>query len=363
MNNKSCFLALNRIPSIGPRTVLKLLKRWPILQELFAMPATQMEAAGLPARLACLIAAFDFKELETDLKWEQLSVNHHLLTWEHPLYPALLREIHDPPIVLYATGNLSCLQQKTLAIVGTRRPSVSGSETAYRFAFELASAGITIVSGLAMGIDAQAHAGCIAAKGQTIAVMGTGIDRIYPAQHARLAAEIQVNGLLVTEFPIKSVPASGHFPRRNRIISGLSMSTLVIEAAIKSGSLITARMALEQNRDVLAVPGSIYNPQARGCHQLLQQGAKLITSGHEILQDLGIDCQTTSIDDTLPSPAGSANLVKSLGFEVTGIDKLSERSGLTVNEVACNLAELELQGVVRAVPGGYVRCAYERRSV
>lgn len=356
MMNKPFLLALNRMNGVGPRTVMKLLKRWPNLADLFQLSQQAMEEAGLPARLAATIHHHNRQGVDEDLTWEQ-ACDHHLLTWDDARYPSLLREIYDPPIVLYAAGNLDCLQQQSLAMVGTRNPSVSGKETAWRFARDLAAHRLCIVSGLALGIDAEAHAGCLAAQGSTIAVMGTGIDQIYPRRHQDLATKIRDNGLLLTEFPLKTAPNAGHFPRRNRIISGLSLSILVVEAAIRSGSLITARLALEQNRDVFAIPGSIHNPLARGCHHLLQQGAKLVTSIQDILDELGMD-ERPGITTEAPSSLAtdSINLVKCVGFEITSVDQIIQRSGLSVEDVSCDLAELELQGVIKAVPGGYARC-------
>ncbi|MFC3908952.1 DNA-processing protein DprA [Legionella dresdenensis] len=355
MNNKYYFLALNRMPSIGPRTVMKLLRRWPDLAELFKLSQIEMEEAGLPGKLAAILAGFDFSQVEQDLLWQQQNGNT-LLTWADSAYPSLLRETADPPMVLYAQGDLASLEQPAVAMVGTRKPSISGSENAYRFAHELAKHDLTIVSGLALGIDARAHEGCLAAQGRTIAVMGTGIDYIYPHRHQNLALKIREKGLLLSEFPLKVRPNAGHFPRRNRIISGLSLCTLVIEAAIKSGSLITARLALEQNRDVLAIPGSIHNPQSRGCHHLLQQGAKLITSSHDVLDELNIaPIKADAGKEPVSLATNNKNLVKCVGFEVTTMDQILQRSGLSADEAACNLAELELQGIVQAVPGGYMR--------
>uniref|UniRef100_UPI0026018B7C DNA-processing protein DprA n=1 Tax=uncultured Legionella sp. TaxID=210934 RepID=UPI0026018B7C len=252
---------------------------------------------------------------------------------------------------------LSALEQPLLAVVGSRNPSITGCENAKNFAKELSTHGVTIVSGLALGIDGQAHMGCVEAGGKTIAVLGTGINCIYPRRHSKLAAQIPQNGLLISEFPLNSPPIAGHFPRRNRIISGLSLCTLVIESAIKSGSLITAKMALEQNRDVLAIPGSIHNPLARGCHHLLQQGAKLVTSVTDILEELRIDSSHLTVDKPIISLAsGNENLVKFIGFELTSIDQIIVRSGYTIEQVTGELAELELQGTVRTVPGGYIRC-------
>ena len=355
MNNKHYLLALNRMNHIGPRTIIKLLTLWPDLEELFQLSAVQMEQAGLPKVVALAIATFDLHLVEADWRWQDKK-NHFLLTWCDPDYPPLLKEIHDPPPVLYAIGDLSSFKQPTVAMVGSRKPSITGSETAWRFGFELAGNNITIVSGLALGIDAQAHSGCLEAGGKTIAVMGTGIDCIYPRRHTGLAAKISENGLLISELPLNSPPLAGHFPRRNRIISGLSLSTLVVEAAIRSGSLITARMACEQNRDVLAIPGSIYNAQAKGCHYLLQQGAKLVTCSQDVLDELRIDYHQVGEELTPPLARENKNLVKCIGFEVTSVDQMIERSGLTVEKVVCDLAELELQGIVKAVHGGYMRC-------
>jgi DNA processing protein len=357
MSNKLYFLALNRMNQIGPRTVSKLMKRWPDLQQMFQLSAHELEQAGLPERLATTIARFDLKLIDEDLAWEQAAANHHIMTWESPEYPALLKEIADPPVVLYVQGQLSALQQPTLAVVGSRNPSITGSENARYFSRDLAAHGLTIVSGLALGVDAQAHLGCLEVKGQTIAVLGTGVDHIYPRRHLKLAQQIQEDGLLMSEFPLKSPPIAGHFPRRNRIISGLSLCTLVVEAAIKSGSLITARMALEQNRDVLAIPGSIHNPLARGCHYLLQQGATLVTSINDILNELRLEPQARTVDKTLISLATEkGNLVQFIGFETTSIDQIVVRSGFSIELITNKLAELEIQGSVVAVPGGYIRC-------
>lgn len=355
MKNKPYFLALNRIPRVGPRMVLKLLAKWPDLSELFHSPTPDLENAGLPANLAKAITTFDFSQTEKDLRWAQLERNT-LLTWGDPAYPPLLKEIYDPPLVLYASGDLSCLHQPTVAMVGSRKPTLTGSETAWCFASELAAKKITIVSGLALGIDAQAHQGCLHVDGKTIAVLGSGIDQIYPYRHQNLAEKISVSGLLLSEFPLGTPPMAGHFPRRNRIISGLSLITLVVEAATCSGSLITARLALEQNRDVLAVPSSIYNPQARGCHHLLQQGAKLVTSVEDVLNELCVDYTQTKILETMQKFGGEGDgLLTYIGFEVTAVDQIVERSGLSIDQVICDLADLELQGFIKAVPGGYLR--------
>ncbi len=357
MNNLVYLLALNKMNQIGPRTAMKLLERWPKLYKLFELSPTEMEQAGLPKRLAQTLSQFDFTLIDEDLNWHNASSEHHLLTWESADYPDLLKEIPDPPIVLYAKGQLDALKQPTLAVVGSRNPSITGIENAKQFSKEITRYGVTIVSGLALGIDAQAHLGCLASQGKTIAVLGTGIDSIYPRRHLKLAEQIIENGLVMSEFSLKSPPIAGHFPRRNRIISGLSLCTLVIEAAIKSGSLITARMALEQNRDVLAIPGSIHNPLARGCHFLVQQGAKLVTSIDDILNELRLDKQALHSEKSyFPLASDNKNLVKFIGFETTSIDSMKIRSGFSIEQITNELAELELQGQIIAVPGGYIRC-------
>ena len=356
MDNKFFFLALNRIEGIGPRTVFMFLSYWPNLAQLFDLSVTQMLQAGIPSKIAHAIKSFDLRLVDVDLAWQNSS-NQHLLTWDSDNYPQLLKEIPDPPIVLYAKGNLACLSRPTLAIVGTRKPSITGSEIAYKFSVELAGAGVTIVSGLALGVDTQAHSGCLFANGSTIAVMGTGIDRIYPQQNRELSNRIVKKGLLLSEFPPGVPPKAGHFPRRNRIISGLSLSTLVVEAAIKSGSLITARFAIEQNRDVLAIPGSIHNTQAKGCHYLLQQGARLVESTKDVLDALEIKDEKFIYEEHPTAIAiENGNLVKCIGFEVTSIDQILQRSNLRLDQVLCIISELELQGIIKSVSGGYMRC-------
>lgn len=354
MQNTPYFLALNRIPHVGPRTISKLLTHWPNLQELFKQSTSQLCAAGIKRNLAEAISSYNLDNVTLDLRWAEAN-NHHLLTWEHPNYPNLLKEIYDPPAVLYAIGALNCLLLPAIAIVGSRNPSITGKETARHFGYELANNGLCIVSGLALGIDAQAHQGCLQANAKTIAVLGAGINCIYPARHHNLAAQITERGLLVSEFPLNSRPHAQHFPQRNRIISGLSLATLVIEAALHSGSLITARLSLEQNRDVMAVPGSILNPQSRGCHYLVQQGAKLITSCQDVLNELGMDQKTKwlAIQQTICN--NKNDLIKYIGFELTTIDQLISRSGKDLEKVSCDLAALEIAGIIKAVPGGYMR--------
>jgi len=355
MESLPFYLALNRIHKIGPRLFFKLRNQWPDLNELFQLSYNKLVHSGLNPGIARAISSFDFKKIEEDYKWLEHE-SHHILTWDSEQYPSLLREIYDPPFLLYAKGQLSCLNHPSISIVGTRNPSISGSENAYFFSKILAGRNINIVSGLALGIDAQAHKGCLAAKGSTIAVLATGMDCIYPKRHSTLARQIIEKGLILSEFPLKIPPIARHFPRRNRIISGLTSSTLVIEAACKSGSLITARYAMEQNRDVLAIPGSIHNPQSQGCHYLIQQGARLVTTVNDVLDEMnleGTNIEKKINDSTLAS--GYEKLVKCIGFETTSVDQIIMRSGMDVSEVSCALTDLEVQGIIKAVPGGYTR--------
>ena len=357
MNNLPYLLALNHITGVGPKIVARLRQKWPDLSHLFQLKSHQLRACGLSEALAERISQFDMRAVEEDLQWNEHD-GCHLLSIESPEYPALLKEIPDSPTMLYARGNLHALRQPAIAIVGSRKPSISGEKNAFEFSRDLARAGCAVISGLALGIDAKAHQGCLSVNGVTVAVMGTGMQHIYPRRHQKLASDIQQNGLIISEFPLKTPPKAGHFPRRNRIISGLSLATLVVEATIRSGSLITARLALEQNREVLSIPGSIHNPAAKGCHYLLQQGAKLVTQVEDILEELHIYNPIAVQELSNPSPglaSEAQKLVKFLGFDLSTVDEICQRSGLTIENTGALLAELELQGVVQAVMGGYIK--------
>ncbi len=290
------------------------------------------------------------------------SDSHHLIHWGHEEYPFLLTQISSPPPVLFVAGQLHTLSSPQIAMVGSRQASIDGREAAYQFAAGLVTEGYTVTSGLALGIDGCAHSGALEKGGNTIAVLGSGLDRIYPAAHRQLAAQVKEQGALVSEFFPDSSPHPSHFPRRNRIISGLSVGVLVVEAAEKSGSLITVKYALEQNREVFALPGSIYNPQSKGCNQLIKSGAKLVESPVDIIEEVGIltDCmilhqsEVVNTDDAnqqLPFAA----LLDNVGSDAIPVDVIAGRCQLPVHEVMMQLLELELQGKVTAVPGGYVR--------
>lgn len=361
----AAWLAIHRTPGVGPVTFQKLLAEIDSPQQILANPQ-QLKTIDSPIRQA--LQKPDWQTVEADLQWLQ-QPDRQILTLHDATYPALLREIPDPPPLLYLQGNPELLNSWQLAVVGSRNPSASGRQTAEDFARYLAGGGLTVTSGLATGIDAAAHQGALKAHGPTIAVVGTGLDRVYPAKHRQLAHQIASNGLLVSEFPLGTPPKAENFPRRNRIISGLSLGTLIVEAALKSGSLITARMAMEQGREVFAIPGSIHNPLSRGCHQLIREGAKLVETAEHIVEELGAlagirlsaDRPTPTSNDPDPPdgdlPDGEYQILfEHLGFDPIHIDQLVADSGLTADAVSSMLLLLELQGQVASMPGGrYVR--------
>jgi DNA processing protein len=300
--------------------------------------------------------------IERDLAWLD-GPNRTLLTSDDSRYPRQLAAVPGMPPALFIEGDPALLSRPQVAIVGARAATAAGRETAFDFAARLAALGFAITSGLATGIDGEAHRGALAARGTTIAVCGTGLDRTYPEEHRELAARIAADGALVSEFPTGTPPAAHNFPRRNRLMSGLARGVLVIEAASRSGSLITARLAGEQGREVMAVPGSIHNPLARGCHRLIRDGAALVESVDDVLAALGVSGLANTMkpapetsdganspDDALDSDAEM--LLNALGFEPAGLDRLVQRTGLAAHSVLSMLQMLELEGRVETLPGG-----------
>jgi DNA processing protein len=276
---------------------------------------------------------------------------HHLVTLADTAYPQLLLEIDEPPTVLYARGRLDLLNAPCFAIVGSRNATAQGAREAEAFAATLSAAGLCIVSGLAAGIDAAAHRGAIAQAGASLAVMGTGADRIYPASNRKLAEELARNGCLISEFPLNTPPESRNFPRRNRLISGLSRGVLVVEAALQSGSLITARRALDQGRDVFAIPGSIHSPLSKGCHDLIKQGAKLVESAEDILAEIGLgEGGARKSEARRAAPADP--LLDAMGYSPVTMDEMSQRIGCDAAALAISLTRLEIEGRIAALAGG-----------
>ncbi|MDX1573616.1 MAG: DNA-processing protein DprA [Methylophaga sp.] len=351
-------LALLRTRGVGPVTFASLMAQVNQASSLFQQPG---QFKNLPDKLKSALQTPDWQQVEQDLRWLE-APHRYVLTLNDPRYPSLLKEIPDPPPLLFIQGDIDCLANWQLAIVGSRHPSHAGKDSAFEFARYLSSGGLQICSGLADGIDAAAHKGALAGGGKTIAVVGTGLDRVYPAKNRDLAHQIARQGAIVSEFPLGTPPLAENFPRRNRIISGLSLGTLVVEAALRSGSLITARMAMEQSREVFAMPGSIHNPLARGCHQLIREGAKLVETAEHIIEELGALAEFAQIADPptnnqqqsqpVADDAEYQQLFEHLGFDPVHIDELISRSGLTADAVSSMLLLLELQGRVSALPGG-----------
>lgn len=370
------WVSLLRVSGVGPKNYQKLLMAFGSPKAVFKSNIASLKHAGISDSVADAIISYDKTLSIPDMEWLDATFDHHIITIECDEYPALLKQISNPPPILYVHGNLSILSDPQLAIVGSRNPTQGGKTTAYDFAHHLAKTGLCISSGLALGVDGIAHQGAVDADAPTVAVIATGIDRVYPAKHRQLAHDIVKKGAIISEFPIGVQAKPENFPRRNRIISGLSHGTLVIEAALQSGSLITARTATEQGREVFAIPGSIHNPLARGCHQLIRQGAKLVETAEDILEEMAplIDLnsviikqeevkpqtqETTSRDNIKPeSSLGSLldkdqqKLLELMGYDPVAIDALVGRMELPVEQVSAMLLMLELQNYVSSSGNG-----------
>lgn len=356
----SCALA--RAPRLNAAMLCNAAAAVGGLAALGSASEVELLSVGLSEAAARYLAAPDPAQLAADLAVvERLSLS--LLPITAANFPSQLATIPSPPCVLYVRGNVAALCEPQLAIVGSRHPTAAGRRTARDFAFWFADHGVGVTSGLALGIDAASHEGALAAKGLTIAVCATGLDCVYPTANTALAERIAGSGALVSEFPPGTLPLPAHFPQRNRLISGLSMGTLVVEAAERSGSLITARYALEQGRDVFAIPGSIHSPTARGCHRLLKAGATLVESAADVLRELQflLASQQLAAPEQPLAPALQQGLkldkdyeilLDALGFTPTGVDALVESTGLAGSSVASMLLMLELQGLVESSPGG-----------
>lgn len=352
------WLHLTAVPGIGGETQRKLLKSFGLPKAVFSASLSGLAAVvghELAERLLYHDASTD---IAAGLAWAAQEGNR-IVTLADTDYPQSLLDQPDPPVLLYAKGRVQLLNSPSLAIVGSRNATKQGEANAEAFAEALAAAGITVVSGLALGIDAAAHRGALKFPASTIAIIGTGPDRIYPARNQDLARTIASRGLIVSEFPVGTPPLANNFPRRNRIIAGLGLGCLVVEAAQRSGSLITARLAAEAGRDVFAIPGSIHSPLSRGCHALIRQGAKLVESAQDIVEELRWE---TAINQAVSAEAannlGETALLTWLGYDPCSVDTIIERSGLTTDNVLAMLMELELDGHVAQLPGGL----YQRLS-
>jgi len=348
----AAWLRLTLAPGIGGEAQRQLLSAHGLPDQIFAASAATLARTISLAQTERLLAHDAKGEIDAARAWADEPGNA-ILTLADKDYPQKLLDTADPPTVLYAKGRTELLNAPAIAIVGSRNATPQGEANAEAFAASLSDAGLTIVSGLALGIDAAAHRGGLRGKGSTVAVIGTGIDRVYPARNQALAREIAEQGAIVSEFPLGTAALKENFPRRNRIISGLARGCLVVEAAERSGSLITARMAGEQGRDVFAIPGSIHSPLSKGCHKLIKQGAKLVDDARDILEELGFDSASTAKSADAPHPgAEETKLLDCLGYDSCDVDTLVVRSGLTAERLYAILLQMELDGRIASLPGG-----------
>jgi DNA processing protein len=353
----SGWLQLTLTPGLGAAAIRGLLQQFGLPENVLAARRAELARYAGEEALRALDSDTVARSVERALEWLEVP-GHSVVTLSDAEYPRLLLEIADPPPLLYCRGRVDLLNRPSLAVVGSRNATAQGASSAEQLARSFSVAGLTIVSGLAQGIDAAAHRGGLAGDGSTIAVLGTGLDNIYPRANAALAEEIATRGLLLTEFPLGSKALAHHFPRRNRLISGLSQGCLVVEAALASGSLITARSAAEQGREVFAVPGSIHSPLSKGCHALIKSGAKLAESAEDVLSELAA-FRRTGFASTRPSSGAVASattadepLLEAMGFDPVDVDSLCARAGLPAERISAELLRLELAGRIAALPGG-----------
>lgn len=337
------WLLLSLTPKIGSVTLQTLIKSFGTSRNVLAQ-TEQTLSQVINSNIARLIVQQVAKpEVDKALAWLDSNPNHHILTTIDPLYPKELFHLHDYPHVLYLSGNLRLLQNNKIAIVGTRHPSTQGIENAMMFARELANNGLSVVSGMALGIDKSAHLGALDGTASTIGVIGTSIDQVYPRSNLELFKQVTNNGLILSEFPLGTGPLANNFPRRNRIIAALGNACLVVESAIDGGSMITANLALELGREVMAIPGSIHNPVARGCHKLIKTGAKLVETCHDIFEELYIENKKPSYNDGFET---DDPVLTAMGYEPIAIDKICNNLNIDFADVCTKLLELELNGKI-----------------
>ena len=349
------WLLLDTIPALQKRDLFKLLSRHSI-EQLTQLPGEQLRAYKLQEQQINALHNPDFSLIESSLEWLDSAADKHIICFDSPFYPQQLKEISSPPLLLYLQGDISLLSEPQIAVVGSRRCTPYGQQKAYQFAGSLSSAGLAITSGLAIGVDGLAHQGALDKQGKTLAVLGTGLNNIYPKRHCKLAQQIIESGLLVSEFWPNAPALPSNFPRRNRIISGLSLGVLVVEASKRSGSLITARYAIEQNREVFALPGSIDNNEACGCHQLIQQGAKLVVDEQDICSEFKhLNIKQATSKDIFPEQTNAHQLLKYIDFHITTLEQLLSRSGLDVVSLQNQLIELEITGSISVTEQGYIK--------
>ena len=358
------WVAFNRIPGIGRVRFQALLNRFESLADAWQAGYTDLKSAGLEDSVVRAITE-NRPSIDPHAEIERLAeAGVTTLRWDEPGYPARLKEIDDPPPVLYIRGQLTDKDEWALAVVGTRRATPYGRQVAEEMSHQLAANGITIISGLARGIDAIAHKAALEAGGRTISVLACGLDLVYPPEHKKLAAQILENGALVSDYALGTEPRGDYFPRRNRIMSGMALGTLVVEGDIKSGALITGRLAVDQNREVFAVPGSIFSPQSRGTNTIISRGeAKLVQKVEDILEELNLTMvpQQMEMNELIPATDTEADILRHISKEPVHVDEVCRQSGLPVSTVSSLLAMMELKGLVRQMaPMAYVRARETR---
>jgi DNA processing protein len=372
-SDESCaWVTLTRAPELDVSTLPRALETLLHAQGIVQASDASRAGAGISAASREFLSSTQAALTGAERAWLD-NPRHHVVPFTDARYPALLRTVQRHPIALYVIGNPDLLNDPQLAIVGSRNPTVQGQETAHEFSEYLAGRGLAITSGLAMGIDSAAHRGALTAQGNTLAVLGSGVDVIYPRSNLPLADEIQQHGALISGFPLGTPPRREHFPQRNGIIAGMTLGTLVVEAARRSGSLITARLACDQGREVFAIPGSIHSPLSRGCHELIRQGAKLTETAHDILSELNFSeffalaAGAPKVPAAAREPASGMDkehkiLLDALGFDPADLDVLVVRTGFKAEAVSSMMLILELEGHVQAAPGGrYSRVVRSRR--
>lgn len=342
------WLTLTQVSGLGNEGLRRLLQAFGSPEAVLQASISSLSQHVRPAVASAIAGEHDDALIRATENW-LLDPLNHVLTIADAEYPQSLLNTADPPLLLYAKGMIELLNTRSFAIVGSRNATAQGKRNAEEFARTLSDSGLCIVSGLAQGIDTAAHLGGLQGNGSSIAVVGTGLDKVYPASNRNLAHRLADEGLLISEFPLGTPPLASNFPRRNRIISGLSLGSLVVEASVQSGSLITARMALEQGREVFAIPGSIHSPQSRGCHALIKQGAKLVESAADILEEIGLPSSKPQHE---PEVTQEEPLLAHIGYDPVDAERLAERSGLTIAELSAILLQLELAGQIATLPGG-----------
>jgi DNA processing protein len=344
----AAWIELSLVPGLGSSRFRSLLSAFGLPARVLGATRSQLCRVVPETLAASILDRNRGPEIEKAVRWAE-EPKRAVLTLADAAYPKSLLEIPDPPPLLYVAGNAELLSSPALAVVGSRNATPQGLKNAHAFAHAFSDAGLAIVSGLAIGVDSAAHRGGLEGRASTIAVLGTGLDVTYPRRNGPLADEIRSRGALVSEFPLGTGPLAGNFPRRNRLISGLAKGCLVVEAALESGSLITARLAADQGREVFAIPGSIHSPLSKGCHALIKQGAKLVESAQDVLEELGVSSRAAP---RAPESGAGHELLDKMGFDPCDIDELVGRSGLPAEVVSATLLRLELDGRIASLPGG-----------